>query len=185
MTVIKDKSVQSVTPDAGGVGNLTTKTVVTLDDGTTISTDIYIPATGMKPNTKFVHESLLTTDRRINTSSSLRVEGAGPRVYAVGDVASYSRPAVHILLEAIPVLGANIKRDLLQAVGQPPNPTEDRIFKEDVRETQMVPIAKSKGVGVAMGWKLPSFLVWLIKGRDYWLWTMGDVWSGKHWAKAS
>ena len=37
----------------------------------------------------------------------------------------------------------------------------------------------------AMGWRIPSFLVWLIKGRDYWLWTTGDLWSGKQCAKES
>ena len=63
--------------------------------------------------------------------------------------------------------------------------TEDRLFREDMRETQMVPIGKSKGVGAAMGYALPSFMIWLIKGRDYWLWTTGRLWSGKQWAKES
>ncbi|CAG8961981.1 hypothetical protein HYFRA_00014026 [Hymenoscyphus fraxineus] len=185
VTVIKNKRVQNVTPESGAPGNLTTKTTITLDNGGTLSTDLYIPATGTKPNTTFVHKSLLVADGRIDTNpSTLRVEGAGPRIYAVGDVASYSRPAVHILLEAIPILGTNMKRDLLQAAGRAPVPAEDKIFKEDVRETQLVPIGKSKGVGAMMGWKVPSFFVWLLKGRDYWLWTTGDVWSGKQWAKA-
>lgn len=34
-----------------------------------------------------------------------------------------------------------------------------------------------------MGYKVPGFLVWLIKGREYWLWTTGNLWSGKQWAK--
>jgi apoptosis-inducing factor 2 len=83
------------------------------------------------------------------------------------------------------VLCANIKKDLLHAVDDKKATGEDRIFKEDTRETHMVPIGKSKGVGAAMGYQMPSFLVWLIKGRDYWLWTTGNLWSGKQWSKES
>jgi apoptosis-inducing factor 2 len=89
-------------------------------------------------------------------------------------------PAIYLLFNAVPVLCANIKRDLLLASGKEESSVgEDREFKEDTRETQMVPIGKSKGVGAAMGYQLPSFMVWLIKGRDCWLWTTGGLWSGK------
>lgn len=188
VTVIKNARVKTVAPNgAGTVSALTTKATLTLVDGKTLDTDIYIPATGTTPNTSFIHKALLTSDGRVDTNAStLRVDKAGPRVYGVGDAASYARPAVHIILNAIPVLCANIKRDLLLASGiEESSVSEDRVFKEDSRETQMVPIGKSKGVGAAMGYELPSFLVWLIKGRDYWLWTTGGLWSGKQWAKES
>lgn len=118
--------------------------------------------------------------------STLRVDKAGPRVYAVGDVGSHARPAVHNILNTVPTLCANIKRDLLIAQGKDETAVGlDRVFKEDTRETQLVPIGKSKGVGAAMGWQLPSLIVWMIKGRDYWLWTTGGLWSGNQWAKES
>jgi apoptosis-inducing factor 2 len=146
--------------------------------------DLYIPAYGLKPNTSFVDKSRLIADGRVDTNpSTLRVDKAGPRVYAVGDVASAARPAIHLLVNAIPVLCANIKSDLLLAAGKEGNP--ERIYKEDTTETHLVPIGKSKGVGAAMGWWMPSWAVWLIKGRDYWLWTTGGLWSGKQWAKES
>lgn len=188
VTVIKNARVKTVAPNgAGTVSALTTKATLTLVDGKTLDTDLYIPATGTTPNTSFIHKALLTPDGRVDTNAStLRVDKAGPRVYGVGDAASYARPAVHIILKAIPVLCANIKRDLLLASGKEESSIgEDRVFKEDARETQMVPIGKSKGVGAAMGYQLPSFLVWLIKGRDYWLWTTGGLWSGKQWAQES
>lgn len=40
----------------------------------------------------------------------LRVTKADPHVYAVGYGASFPRPAAYIILNAIPVLGASIKR---------------------------------------------------------------------------
>lgn len=187
VTVIKNARVKTVAPHGAGTDSVTTKATLTLEDGKTLDADLYIPATGTRPNTGFINEALLTTDGRVDTNAStLRVDKAGPRVYAVGDVASYARPAIHLILNAIPVVCSNIKRDLLLAAGDEKSSVgEDRAFKEDTRETQMVPIGKSKGVGAAMGYQLPSFMVWLIKGRDYWLWTTGSLWSGKQWAKES
>lgn len=186
VTVIKNARVQLVVPqNAGTSESLTVASTLNLDNGTTLEADLYIPATGTKPNTGFLDTTLLTEHGRVDTNSStLRIDNAGPRIYAIGDVASYARPAVHLILDAVPVLCANIKRDLLIAAGSDKTaPGEDRIFKEDTRETQMVPIGQSKGVGAAMGYQIPSLLVWLIKGRDYWLWTTGNLWSGKQWNK--
>ena len=183
VTVIKNTRVKSVAPDGSGTSNVATKATLTLENGETIDTDLYIPAIGTHPNTSYIHKELLTADGRVEThNETLRVERAGPRVYAIGDVASYARPAVHHLFNAVPVLCTNIRRDLQEAAGLE-NVGEDRKFKEDTRETQMVPIGKGKGVGAAMGYKLPSLLVWLIKGRDYWLWTAGNLWNGNKWAK--
>ncbi|KAL8784577.1 MAG: hypothetical protein Q9195_009002 [Heterodermia aff. obscurata] len=184
VTVIKNARVQSVRPEGAGTETaLTTKTTVTLNNGQTLDADLYIPATGSKPNTSFVPQTLLASDGRVDTNpTTLRVDKAGERVYAIGDASSYARQAIHIMLEAIPVVSANIKRDLLLAAGKE-DVGEDREFKADLRETQMVPVGKSKGVGAAMGYQLPSFLIWLIKGRDYWLWTTGGLWSGKQWSK--
>ncbi|KAF2126307.1 putative AMID-like mitochondrial oxidoreductase [Dothidotthia symphoricarpi CBS 119687] len=199
VTVVKKARVKSAAPQGRqapahdeqfdtshgpGIDDVAAKATLSLDNGTTIDADLYVPAFGSRPNTSFVTSPfLLTADRRIATNAStLRVDAAGPRVYAVGDVGSYAQPAIHQILAAIPVVTANIKRDLLSASGKNVG-GEDRVFKEDTRETQMVPIGKSKGVGAAMGYKLPSFMIWLIKGRDYWLWTTGNLWSGKQWAK--
>jgi NADH dehydrogenase FAD-containing subunit len=187
VTVIKNARVNIVAPRDAGTDNTTAKATLTFEDGKQLDADLYIPATGTKSNTGFIHETLLTADGRVNTNAAtLRVEGAGPRIYAVGDAASYARPAIHLILSAIPVLCTNIKRDLLLASGKEATSVgPDRVYNEDTRETQLVPIGRSKGVGSAMGYQLPSFLVWLIKGRDYWLWTTGDLWSGKQWDKES
>lgn len=185
VTVVKNARVAFVTPSGSGTEIVATKTTVTLANGTVMEADIYIPAFGTRPNTSFIDKSLLVSDNRVEVNTStLRVDKAEPRIYAVGDVSSAARPAIHNVFNAIPILCANIKRDLLvDSSNTSPAAAEDRVFKEDTRETQLVPIGRSQGVGAAMGYQLPSFLVWLIKGRDYWLWTTGDLWSGKQWAK--
>ncbi|KAI8190731.1 hypothetical protein KHU50_008770 [Colletotrichum sp. SAR 10_65] len=187
VTVIKNTRVDSVMPSKAGVEDIGMSATINLSNGQTLSADLYIPATGTRPNTSFINPSLLTSDGRVETNpSTLRVDKAGPRVYAIGEASSYARPAVHNILGAVPVLCANLKRDLLLVSGKPNMAIrDDRVFKEDLRETQMVPIGKSKGVGAAIGWRLPGFLVWLIKGRDYWLWTTTKLWGGEQWAKES
>lgn len=186
VTVVKNARVNSVVPHHAGTVNVASKATITLNDGKTLKADLYIPATGTVPNTNVIARGLLMSDGRVDTNpATLRVDKAGPRVYAVGDVASCARPAIHQILNEIPVLGANIKRDLLLESGRHQRSSigEDRVFKQDTRETQLVPIGKSRGVGAFMGYKMPSFFVWLIKGRDYWLWTTGNLWSGKQWNK--
>jgi apoptosis-inducing factor 2 len=185
VTVVKNKRVNAVAPEGAGTDNTTAKATLTLEDGTTLEADLYIPATGMRPNTGFIDKSLLTADGLVDTNAStLRVDKAGPRVYAVGDAASHGRPAILLIANSIPFLCANIKRDLLLASGtETSSAGDDWVYKVDTRETQLVPIGKSKGVGAVMGFRLPSILVWLIKGRDYWLSTMEALWNGKSWAK--
>jgi NADH dehydrogenase FAD-containing subunit len=188
VTVVKNARVTEVSPREAGatLDAVASKATITLATGETLQADLYIPATGTKPNGAFVDKALLLADGRVDTNAStLRVDKAGPRVYAIGDVASWARPAIHHILAAVPVLCANLERDLQAAAAKDKAGGSDRTFKEDTRETQLVPIGKSKGVGAAAGYRLPSFLVWLIKGRDYWVWMTGNLWSGKQWAKRS
>ncbi|KAJ5999890.1 hypothetical protein N7481_000299 [Penicillium waksmanii] len=188
VTVIKNVRVKKVEPlnsDEDKNDQIAAPTTVTLDNGQILETDLYIPATGTTPNTGFLDEILLAPDGRVETNkSTLRVEKAGMRVYAIGDAASFARPTVHSIFKAVPILCANIKRDLLLSDGATEAEAgEDCVFTEDTREAQLVPIGRSKGVGAVMGYRLPSFLIWLIKGRDYFLWTTGKLWSGEQWTK--
>lgn len=173
VSILKSTKVVSASPASSScdMTNLMTKTKIILNNGDEIEADIYIPATGTRPNTSFVAKDLLVEDGRIDTNKqTFRVENAGPRIYSIGDCSSVFRPAVHNILSAVPVLAMNMRKDLLDAEGKSVT-GEARLFKEDTRETQLVPIGKSKGVGAAMGWALPSWMVWLIKGRDYWIWV--------------
>ena len=186
--VIKSTRVISVSPEGAGSTDVSAKAVLSLDkEPNELEADLYIPATGTIPNSSFIDSNLLAPDGRVTVDPrTLRLThpSVGERVYAVGDVSTYGRPAIHLAFNAIPVLGANIKRDLFLAAGlDPPGP--ERVYKEDTTETQLVPIGTAKGVGAAMGWWVPSWLVWAVKGRDYWLWTVGSLWSGKQWAKGT
>ncbi|KAL8995649.1 MAG: hypothetical protein Q9169_004658 [Polycauliona sp. 2 TL-2023] len=191
VTIIKNRRVTQVLPK--GVGTWYTQTSdakLIFENGETMSADLFIPATGTLPNNRCLPDSWLAADGRVDTNpSTLRVDKAGGRVYAVGDVSNAAPPAIHHILDAVPVLCTNLKRDLLRipseedAACQDKTIYKDRIFKPQLRETHLVRIGKSKGVGIVRGWALPSCVVWALKGRNYWLGVSQDVWSGKYWAK--
>jgi NADH dehydrogenase FAD-containing subunit len=70
------------------------KTKVELSNGESLEADIYIDATGMRPNTGFLPKEWLDNRSKVACNpKTLRVEheSAGPRVYVVGDVGSYTK----------------------------------------------------------------------------------------------
>ncbi|KAF2963897.1 hypothetical protein GQX73_g9667 [Xylaria multiplex] len=163
--VVYNVSVVSSTTDADG------KTTVDLSNGEQWTADVYIPAWGVTPNSEYVPANFKNDQGYIKTNeATLRADAAGPRVYVAGDVGDYSRRGFHNLYSAIPVLAANIKRDLLAAAASDSLDTKPeglgRSFTRNSSETQAVPIGPA-GVGAVNGWGLPSFLTWLLKGRNY------------------
>ncbi|KAK4948965.1 hypothetical protein LTR10_012338 [Elasticomyces elasticus] len=162
------------------------KTVVVLHDGEEIETDIYIPAMGIQPLSSYVPAELKNEAGYIKQNTgTLRVDAAGARVYAIGDVGEASHNSIMDIIDQIPVLTTNIRRDLLAAHKDvlANADSKDRVFKVNTTETQLVPVGRSKGVGAILGYRLPSFLVWLIKGRDFMLSGAVDMLDGKKWAK--
>ena len=127
------------------------------------------------------------------TSKALRVDGAGPRVYALGDCANYGAGGMmDLMLFSTEIAMVNLKRDMQHFAKMEGADDEkqmqsgkDKEYSKGPGESQLVPTGRSKGVGAAFGWKLPSFMVWAIKGRDYWMSMMGALWSGEKWAKMS
>jgi NADH dehydrogenase FAD-containing subunit len=183
--VIYGTAVASTVPELAGqldsnagIENVAAPAKITLANGEILEADLYIPAYGLKPNSSWISPDLLDAKGSVNTSAALRVDQAGPRVYAVGEIANYGvGGAMEAQMHALPVLFVNIKRDLLhdskvQAAGGDekavPVTGKDNLFvKGKLGETQLVPVGLSKGVGALFGWKLPSFFVWFVKGRGY------------------
>lgn len=161
------------------------KTIVRLNGSTDMECDLFIPAMGVTPNTKFVPNNLLDDKNYIKTNeNTLRVDEAGPRVYCVGDVGSYTRGGLIDLIEAVPVAMTNMKRDLLAAHSDPEaRPIgPDRIHKPITAETQLVPVGQTRGLGAFSGFELPYFMTYHFKVKDYF--DCGHEFaSGSRWMK--
>lgn len=88
-------------------------------------------------------------------------------------------------MQGLPVLEANLKRDLLAAHTDPNAKAEgqDKTYTRNEKELQIVPVGPSKGVGVVFGWRVPSWFVWLMKGRDYMIPKGPANVDGSNWKK--
>ncbi|KAF2830179.1 FAD/NAD(P)-binding domain-containing protein [Ophiobolus disseminans] len=152
------------------------KTKVELSNGESLEADIYIDATGMRPNTGFLPKEWLDNRNKVACNpKTLRVEheSAGPRIYVVGDVGSYTRGGVMDQALAIPVAMTNLRTDLIAHLNGTV-PGGDRHYEPNLKESQVVPIGTQKGVGAFNGNKLPSQMVWMLKGRDYMIGMMAQ-----------
>lgn len=160
------------------------KTNIILDNGQTMTADIYIPAIGTTPNTEWLPANLKTSSNFVKTNAkTLRVDDAGSRVYAVGDVSGVDRGGVLNLYNSFPVAAANISHDLL-ADAKTGSSAAEKSYQPKDGETQFVPVGAKTGVGAFNGWQLPGFIVSKAKGKDYLLSQMSGFTEGKKWNKA-
>jgi len=142
------------------------KDVLKLSTGETKTVDLYIEATGDKPNSKFIPQEWLDNHNRVKTDpQTLRLDVPGVTgVYCYGSVGSYSDGAVIDVKFAKSAVLESIKSDLQ---GTAPGPRTKNIYKKIASDMQFVPIGSQGGVGIAFGWKLPSFMVKMAKAKDF------------------
>ncbi|KAH7417724.1 hypothetical protein BKA64DRAFT_658676 [Cadophora sp. MPI-SDFR-AT-0126] len=158
---VNDVKVTSSKKNADG------STTVTLDDGSSRTVDVFIDATGPKPNSTFLPQSWLNSSGHVITDEkTLRTDKPG--IYAIGDVASYSGGSVVDANNSVAPLGTSIGIDLAKAAG------DEKLFVQKefkpLKDTQFVPTGPSGGVAQVMGWKVPSFAVWMAKSRTFFVW---------------
>ena len=148
------------------------KTTVYLESGESLTADVYIPATGAKPNTDYLPKALLNDAGYVESDAgTLRVSKAGERVYVVGDVGAYTRGGVMDCYAAVPVLGNNLAVDLGVRIGE-------KKHKADESETQIVPVGSKQGLGAFKGFGMPGFVIKQMKGKDYMLgWNKKATWG--------
>lgn len=159
------------------------KTVLTLSNGETRTVDVYIGAAGDKPCSSFVPKTWLDERNKVKTDgNTLRVtapESTG--VYCVGSVASYSDGSILDTKLAYKACIESVKLDLSGAGKSPalpqseiyannplePGPRTKGIYKKITAEMAFVPVGSQQGVGLAFGWKLPSFVIKMAKAKDF------------------
>ncbi|KAI4092851.1 MAG: hypothetical protein LQ344_003216 [Seirophora lacunosa] len=156
-----------------------TNTTLHLSDNTSRDVDVYIDATGTRPNSAFLPTHWLTKDGHVRTEDKLTLRGPVPSVYAIGDVAGYSLGNVFDINDAVRPMCSSIYQDLSGR-----NKPTSKPFKQNTAETQLVPIGPNGGVGAVFGWKLPSFAVKMIKSKDYMIGQAPKTVSGEQFAKA-
>ena len=123
-------------------------------------TDVFIDATGGKPNSGFLPSSWLNENGYVTVNTET-LRGTGPEmenVYAIGEVASYTTGSILDIQDGVKALASSIAIDL----GLKRKQVSYKLFVKG----QVVSIGSRGGVFYLGGWSLPSFFVWLLKSRD-------------------
>ena len=102
---------ESKTPSGG--------TELQMNDGSSRTVDVFIDATGGKPNSSFLPSSRLNrTCHVITDDKTMRATAPGTEdVYAIGDVASYSDGSIMAASNAVAPLATSIGIDIARKYG--------------------------------------------------------------------
>ncbi|GKZ23569.1 hypothetical protein AbraIFM66951_009841 [Aspergillus brasiliensis] len=145
-----------------------------LSNGDTLDTDIYIPTTGVIPNNSFIPKEVLDDHGWVKVDAELKVSGV-EGVYAAGDITNHTQKLSFKAEEMAGVVVGNLVNDINHTNGAGSRWWKGcgggrKTYSEGTDVMMVVPVGISGGTGQAFGWVLISFMVWLAKGRDYFIW---------------
>lgn len=139
---------------------------VLLDDGDRLSADMYIPTTGVFPNNRFIPAEFLDENGWVKVDKELRVQSSSSSsplpIYAPGDINNNWMRFSYKAVEQAGVAAANLKADIL---GKGCRKTYDQ--GESI--LMVVPVGEFGGTGQLFGITPWSFMVRMLKGKDYFI----------------
>lgn len=173
--ILKQKNVKIITStqvlgaeaSSDGSGSWT----VSLDSGEKLSTDLYIPTTGSIPNNSFIPEQFLDEDGWVKVDKELRVKST-EAIYAAGDITNNTMRLAFKAGEQARIAANNIKVDIA-------GKGERKVYDQGNSVLMVVPIGEAGGTGQLFGFVPWSFMVRMIKGKDYFVSKAPDYLSGK------
>jgi NADH dehydrogenase FAD-containing subunit len=133
--------------------------VVYLDNGETLSADLYLPSFGVRPNTSFIPERYLDEKKNLVLDLTLQVEGLA-NVWAAGDVGNLESKQMARVEPQVIHLSANLDAAL---TGH-----EDLVKEYSIRESPFIFVTQGRHTGVGqIGYiKMFGWIVGMAKGRD-------------------
>ncbi|KAL5589261.1 hypothetical protein FOVSG1_011128 [Fusarium oxysporum f. sp. vasinfectum] len=148
------------------------QTVITLSTGQKLNADVYLPLTGVCPNTSFLPEQWLDGDGNVKVNPHLRVEGT-ENVYAIGDVCNLEAKTLLAVETQFSYLGDELDAVLEGKAGAVTD------YNVDTNVRQFVSLGKWNGLGQYNSWKIFGFLVGMMKGRTLFVETAPKIVQGK------
>ncbi|KAJ5091250.1 Apoptosis-inducing factor [Penicillium alfredii] len=147
---------------------------VSLDNGDTLSADVYIPTTGATPNNSFIPAQFLDENGWVKVDSELHVlsENSSLPIYAAGDITNSSMRLAIKAAEQAPVVAANLKNDILGKGCR-------RTYNQGDSLLMVVPVGEAGGTGLLYGMTPFNFMVKMVKSRDFFITKAGDMVAGK------
>ncbi|KAF7592359.1 hypothetical protein BBP40_000342 [Aspergillus hancockii] len=139
---------------------------ISLDNGDQITADLYIPTTGVVPNSSFIPQEWLDNEGWVKVNSELRVQGRNNKhhpIYAAGDITNNSMRLAFKAAEQAAVVATNIKSDIVGHSSK----TKRRVYDQGNSVIMIVPVGASGGTGQLFGITLWSFMVKYMKSNDF------------------
>ncbi|KAH7216755.1 hypothetical protein BKA60DRAFT_649422 [Fusarium oxysporum] len=145
---------------------------VHLSNGSTLTTDLYLPLYGIKLNTSFVPPSLLDSGGNIKLDERMRVAGT-KNIWGIGDVGNIDPKQLTITDNQIIHLATALDATLTgNGDIKPYQPASKKMI--------FVSLGKKYATGQIGNWKLFSFMVSYVKGRKLFVDTAEGYVGGKH-----
>ncbi|KAH6676960.1 hypothetical protein F5X68DRAFT_173908 [Plectosphaerella plurivora] len=153
-------------------------TLVMLSTGDTLEADLYLPFFGMRPNTQFVPSEFLDPGGSIKLNRTLRVTGSA-NVWGVGDAGNLERKQLVFAEKQALRLARNLHCVLTS--------TEHRMGELDVDDglKMFVTLGKKRGTGQWFGFKMPSVIVSMSKGKKFFAEKGDGLVAGKNIVRSS
>ncbi|SPO07042.1 uncharacterized protein DNG_09736 [Cephalotrichum gorgonifer] len=127
---------------------------LTFGDGQKLVADLYIPSFGVVPNTSFLPEKLLDSAGKVKVGGHLNVKGVDD-VFAIGEVAD-TEPGQYFTIEK---QASHMAKSMIQILsGNAPLP-----YVATSTSMGGLLVGKKAGTGHFGNYKLPSFLVVIIR----------------------
>ncbi|TGO58011.1 hypothetical protein BOTNAR_0189g00130 [Botryotinia narcissicola] len=134
----------------------TSQTELSLSNGEKLICDLYLPTLGTIPNSEYIPKDLLDGQNFVKVDQHLRVHGAED-VWAAGDIID-AQPSQFVYSDK----QAHALAKNLDLVLRSKNPV---VYKTDGAPMIAVALGRSKATGRSGNFKLPSLIVWFVKGR--------------------
>ncbi|KAF5236350.1 hypothetical protein FANTH_11302 [Fusarium anthophilum] len=147
-------------------------TEVHLSNGSTLTTDLYLPLHGIKLNTSFVPQSFLDSSGNIKLDEKMRVAGI-KNIWGIGDVGNIDPKQLTITDNQIIHLATALDATLTgKGDIKPYQPANKKMI--------FVSLGKKYATGQIGNWKLFSFMVSYVKGRKLFVDTAEGYVGGRH-----
>ncbi|KAF8859091.1 hypothetical protein BDZ45DRAFT_673518, partial [Acephala macrosclerotiorum] len=135
---------------------LANKTELTLSNGEKMLVDLYLPTIGVIPNSEFIPKELKDEKGFVCVDQYLKVKGAED-VWAAGDITDCQPAQVIYCEKQAEALSKNL--DLVLSGKEP------LLYKADGAPIMGVSLGRSRATGRFGNMKMPSLVIWFVKGR--------------------
>lgn len=169
---IPSTKVTAVKPEHSSPGRTTLELTEASGKTRQMTVDAYLPALGVEPNSEFMPAKLRDKAGYILQDESLRVPGYED-LFVIGDVGSLEATTVVKAEAQLVHLAREVIHPFLTGQGEPAK------YKIDSTLVGAITLGRSRATGQYANWKLPSLMIWWMKGRHLGTDKAADYVAGK------